>query len=103
MVRGDASVRPGAHPGHWTRVLRAAYPLEADALVFLRWQGQPDDVYAVYDADPGFAVQIDPDLDYIIIWGGSARGEYAEWLPGDDPVAAALEHIAQGMGPPADR
>lgn len=72
------------------------YPLTREALVFLRWEGQPLDVYAVYDRiEDGFGVQIDPELGYIIVWDARVQGEYAAWTPETDPVEDALGHIAQ--------
>lgn len=74
------------------------YPRVAERLIFLRWREQAGDVYAVYDAEPGFGVQIDPDMDYIIVWDGVTQGEYAQWRPEDDPIAAALAHISGALG-----
>lgn len=74
------------------------YPELRGKLDFLRWEGQPEDVYAVYDNTAhGFGVQIDPNLDYIIVWDNHSRGEYAQWNPTDDPVEAALRHIGRAV------
>jgi hypothetical protein len=58
--------------------LRAECPVLPVA-VFLRWSVQPDDVYGFFDCSPGFVVQVDPHLEYIIVFGGSGRGEYGDW------------------------
>jgi hypothetical protein len=71
--------------------------LAADAL-FLRWSMQPDDVYAVFERyGGGFGVQVDPDLQYLIIWGQTGRAEYGNW--GADQVAPAVEHVRRLMDP----
>lgn len=122
MLIRNAAIDPTRdHPGEWTAEDEAAalarcpavgleffsrlgdvHPRVRGALVFLHWQGQPDDVYAVYDAPHGFTVQIDPDMDYVIIGNGSSHGEYAQWGPDDDPVASALAHVALILGTSAD-
>ncbi len=78
------------------------HPEVRAALVFLRWRGQPDDVYAVHDAPDGFTVQVDPDMDYVIVGSASSHGEYARWRPDDDPVADALAHVGRILNPAAD-
>jgi hypothetical protein len=66
-------------------------PLEGEA-VYLRWSVQPDDVYAFFDRSPGFAVQIDPHLEYVVVIAGSGSGEYGDW-GGNDRVQDALDHV----------
>jgi hypothetical protein len=40
------------------------FPDLQQGLIFLRWSGQPEDVYGVFDRSPsGFVVQIDPALE----------------------------------------
>lgn len=72
--------------------LFAEFPsLEGEA-VFLRWSVQPDDIYAFFDRSPGFAVQIDPHLEYIVVIAGSGTGEYGDW--GDnDRIQDAIDHV----------
>lgn len=64
----------------------------ADEACFLRWSEQPEDVYAVFELPGGGAgIQIDPDLEYIIVWGGDGQAEYGNW--GVDKVPPAVDHI----------
>jgi hypothetical protein len=69
--------------------------LQAGA-VFLRWATQPADVYAVFPfgsgGSGGVGVQIDPDLEYLILWDGHARAEFGDW--DGDQVPPALEFMA---------
>jgi len=59
---------------------------------FLRWSEQPEDVYAVFDLPGGGAgIQIDPALEYIIVWGIDGQAEYGDW--GADQVPPAVEHF----------
>lgn len=65
---------------------------EAAEVRFLRWSEQPGDVYAVFDLPEGGAgVQIDPDLEYIIVWGADGLAEYGDW--GADQVTPAVAHL----------
>ena len=59
--------------------LRDEFPSLRDGVVFLRWSVQPADVYAFFDRSPGFVVQIDPHLEYIIVFG-AAGGRRARRL-----------------------
>lgn len=70
----------------------AEFPGLEVAAEFLRWSEQPDDVYAIFE-QPGadFGVQIDPVLEYIIIWDGNVQAEYGDW--GADQVPPAVGHI----------
>jgi hypothetical protein len=54
---------------------------------------QPADGYAVVDLpDGGFAVQVDPDLEYLIVWSVSERAEFGD--RDGDQVPPALAFIA---------
>ena len=44
----------------------------------------------------GVGVQIDPDLEYLIVWDGHARAEFGDW--DGDQVAPALEFMAGLLG-----
>ena len=57
---------------------------------------QPDDVFAVYDADKiAFAVQLDPNLEHIIIWDGTEHVELCTAYA--DPPAMAIEYIRDDL------
>jgi hypothetical protein len=60
--------------------------------VFLRWSSQPDDVYAVFDVPPGFVIQIDPHLGYIIVSDASGSAEHGDW-GSNDRAHDAIDHI----------
>jgi len=65
---------------------------EAAGARFLRWSEQPGDVYAVFDLlEGGAGVQVDPDLEYIIVWGADGQAEYGDW--GADQVPPAVDHL----------
>ena len=68
---------------------------EADAAaVFLRWSVQPQDVYAAVGLPAGgFSVQIDPDLEYVIVWTGGEQAEFGDW--DGDQVEPALDFVAE--------
>jgi hypothetical protein len=67
------------------------FPETAEAR-FLRWSEQPGDVYAVFDLPAGGAgVQVDPELEYIILWGIDGQAEYGNW--GNDQVPPAVDHL----------
>ncbi len=77
--------------------LLARFPALRDVAVFLRWSEQPDDVYAFFDRTPGFVVQIDPHLEYVIIFGGGRHGEHGDW--GDnDRSRDALDRVRSLLG-----
>jgi len=68
------------------------FPALATSVVFLRWSVQPDHPYAVFNfSSGGFCVQIDPGLEYIIVWGAGEHGEYGDWM--GDRLASALDHV----------
>ena len=74
-----------------------AFPDLKTDVAFLRWSEQPDDVYAFFDRPPGFAVQIDPHLEYVIVSGRDGRGEHGDW--GDnDRTQDALDHVREILG-----
>ena len=59
---------------------------------FLRWSEQAGDVYAVFHWPGGGAgAQIDPDLEYIVVWGADGQAEYGDW--GSDQVPPAVGHV----------
>lgn len=65
---------------------------ETAAARFLRWSVQPGDVYAVFDLpERGAGVQVDPDLEYIIVWGADGKAEYGDC--GADQVPPAVDHL----------
>jgi hypothetical protein len=71
--------------------LFSEFPELAPLTSFLRWSEQPEDVYAVCEtAHGGVGVQIDPDLEYIIVWGAGGQAEYGDW--GHGQVAPAIDH-----------
>jgi hypothetical protein len=71
--------------------------LQADA-VFLRWSTQPADVYAVFPSGgDGVGVQIDPDLEYLIVWDRYESAEFGDW--NGDPAPQAMEFMASLIGP----
>jgi RimJ/RimL family protein N-acetyltransferase len=74
--------------------LAARFPQASGAAVFLRWSTQPADCYAVVDLpDGGLAVQVDPDLDYLIVWTAAERAEFGDW--DGDQVGPALAFVAE--------
>lgn len=81
-------------PEFGRRFFRAVFAefAEAAEVRFLRWSEQPGDVYAVFDLPGGGAgAQIDPDLEYIIVWGADGQAEYGDW--GADQVPPAVHHL----------
>lgn len=60
---------------------------------FLRWSVQSDDVYVVIDRPHGFVVQIDPDLEYLIVFDPDSHAEFGDW--GTDHVRDALDYVRQ--------
>jgi len=70
------------------------FPAVAAGVKFLRWSEQPDDLYAVFTwPGVGAGAQIDPALEYIIVWGVDGQAEYGDW--GEDQVPPAVDHIRQ--------
>lgn len=68
------------------------FPALATGVVFLRWSVQPSDLYAVFNlSSGGFVVQIDPFLEYIIVWGAGEHGEYGDWT--GERLTDALDHV----------
>jgi hypothetical protein len=75
----------------------ARFPAVAGAVTFLRWSTQPDDVYAVVDlSDRGFTVQVDPTLEYVIVWTAATHAEFGDW--DGDQVEPALALVAEILG-----
>lgn len=54
------------------------FPHLRGEVVFLRWSEQPGDVYAFFDYPPGFAIQIDPHLEYVIVFDRCRGHENAQ-------------------------
>jgi carbonic anhydrase len=74
------------------------FPDLQQAVGFLRWSEQPRDVYAVFDPvrrgpGVGFSVQVDPDLEYLIVWSAEERAEFGDW--DGDQAASALAFVAE--------
>jgi hypothetical protein len=62
--------------------------------VFLRWASQPEDVYVVFPLpECGIGVQIDPDMEYVIVWGTEAVAEFGDW--GGDQADSAIDFVAE--------
>lgn len=58
---------------------------------FLQWSVQPGDVYAVFDlSEGGVGAQVDPDLEFIIVWGTDGQAEYGDWCTGQ-----VRQHLAE--------
>jgi hypothetical protein len=88
----DALLRTPLFGRRFFEDLFAQFPEAAAAATFLRWSVQPDDTYAVFSwPKGGFGAQIDPDLDYIIVWDPGGQAEYGHW--DGDPVPLAIEHV----------
>ena len=88
----DALARAPLFGQRFFTAVFAEFPALATGASFLRWSEQPDDVYAVFGWPGGEAgSQIDPDLEYIIVWGAGGQAEYGDW--GADQVPPAVEHI----------
>lgn len=86
-----ASRMPAFARDFFTRLFAEFPSLEGEA-VFLRCSVQPDDVYAFFDGSPGFVVQIDPHLEYIVVIAGSGTGECGDW-GSNDQIQDALGHV----------
>lgn len=74
-----------------------AFPELKTEVVFHRWSEQPDDVYAFFDYPPGFTIQIDPYLEYVIVSGRDSRGEHGDW-GGNDRTQDAPAHVREILG-----
>ena len=93
-AREEALARAPGFGRRFFAELAARFPQASGAAVFLRWSVQPGDVYAVVDLpDGGFAVQVDPDLEYLIVWTASERAEFGDW--DGDQVEPALAFVAE--------
>ena len=109
--RGSANDPRRTHLGQWTPEGRkeaadrmptfareffgrlfAEYPDLERGAVFLHWSIQPEDVYAFFDRPPGFAVQIDTALEYILVLTASTIAEHGDW-GNYDFVQFALDHV----------
>ena len=74
--------------------LEVAMPNLFSKLMFHQSQEQPDDFYALYDAqNDSFVVQLDPELEHIIIWDGTGHVELCAAYA--DPPAMAIEYIQE--------
>jgi len=96
----DALARTASFGRRFFAAVFGEFPGLAAGAAFLRWSEQPADVYALLDLPRGQAgVQIDPDLEYIVVWGSDGQAEYGNW--GADQVPPAVEHIRQLASGPA--
>jgi hypothetical protein len=77
--------------------LFAEFPSLGGEAVFLRWSVQPDDIYAFFDRTPGFVVQIDPLLGYVVVIAASGTGEHGDW-GGNYRAQDALDHVCSLLG-----
>lgn len=80
------------------------FPQSKSELRFLSWSVQPEDIYAIDESRiGGFGVQVDPSLEYLIVWGQDGQAEYGDWC--GDQVLAALDHVRRlisgGMNRPS--
>jgi len=93
-AREEALARAPGFGRRFFAGLADRFPAASDASVFLRWSVQPRDVYAVVGlpAD-GFGIQIDPDVEYIIVWTAGERAEFGDW--DGDQVEPALAFAAE--------
>lgn len=81
-------------PAFGRRFLIAAFsefPVLAAVTQFVRRSEQPEDVYGVINQPPGIYFQIDPALEYLILWDHDGQAEYGDW--GHDQVPPALGHV----------
>lgn len=93
----DALARTPPFGRRFFATVFAEFPALAAGVSFLRWSVQPNHVYAVFDWPGGGAgVQIDPDLEYIIVWGVGGQAEYGDW--GADQVPPAADHLRRLVG-----
>jgi hypothetical protein len=68
------------------------FPALATNVVFVRWSKQPEDIWAFFDVTGGgFGVQVDPGLEYLIVWAPGGQAEYGDW--DGDQVAPAIAHV----------
>ncbi|WP_148087945.1 hypothetical protein [Gemmata obscuriglobus] len=90
--QNDALTRTPAFGQRFFRAAFSEFAAVAAGVRFLRWSLQPEHVYAVFDLHRGGAgVQIDPDLEYIIVWGAGGQGEYGDW--DGDQVPPAMDYL----------
>jgi hypothetical protein len=107
--QADALARAPAFGARFFAEVFRLFPALAGGVAFLRWSMQPEDVYAVFESPAGgLGVQVDPHLEYLIVWGAGGQAEYGPG--GGDQVAAAVDHVRRlvaGAGTerptPADR
>jgi hypothetical protein len=87
-----ALARAPAFGQRFFRELFGRFPTLSMRVTFLQWSVQPDDVYAVFELrETGFGVQVDPSLEYVIIWEPGGQVEYGDW--DGDQVSPAIEHV----------
>jgi hypothetical protein len=90
--QAEALARAPAFGARFFAEVFRLFPALAGGVVFLRWSAQPDDVYAVFESPGGgFGVQVDPDLEYLIVWGAGGQAEYGDWE--GDQVVSAVDHV----------
>ena len=93
-AREEALARAPEFGRRFFAALFERFPSVAPAAVFLRWSTQADDVYAVVGLPAGgFGIQIDPDLEYIVVWIAGDQAEFGDW--DGDQVEPALAFVAE--------
>lgn len=75
----------------FTKLLSKHMDLRDDMVCF-RYAAQPEDTWVIFDRQQSpFGVQLDPALDYIIIFDSQIHNEVGPWF--DDPTQNALDFI----------
>jgi hypothetical protein len=70
------------------------FPALTERATFMAWTEQPEHVYAFLDyPECNFGVQVDPGLEYLIVWGPTGHGEYGDW--NGDQVPPAMNYVRQ--------
>jgi hypothetical protein len=96
----DAVARAPSFGQRFFASVFAEFPALSGSTIFLRWSVQPDDVYASFDWPGGVCwAQIDPGLEYVIVWGAGGQAEYGDW--DGDQVPPAVDHVRRLMSTPA--
>ena len=90
--RADAVARTTPFGQRFFAAIFAEFPILCNATNFLRWSVQSEDVYALFEwPGGGCGVQIDPNFEYIIVWGAGGQAEYGDW--DGDQVPPAVDHV----------
>ena len=95
----DALARAPGFGQRFFESVFAQFPALSGSTIFLRWSVQPDDVYASFDSPGGGWAQIDPNFEYIIVWGPGGQAEYGDW--DGDQVPPAVDHVRRLISTPA--